>query len=295
VNAQIRVIEPLLRQAAGEMNRLEFALQSDLDCCEADVAQLETAVLNLVINARDAMPIGGRLVISTRDRVLTADDLHDNGEASPGRFVAIRVEDSGEGIPPELLKRVFEPFFTTKEVGKGSGLGLSQVYGFAHQLGGHVEIQSRVGEGTRVTVYLPASAPVAVSAQATAQAADFARPLTVLLVEDDELVRATTREAMEEAGCQVVDARDGAEALAILRGEQKIDLLFSDVVMPEINGLELARVAAQLRPDLKVLLTSGYADAVINLDPSERITLLMKPYRRADLEARIAEIFSQGA
>ena len=292
VNAQIRVIEPLLRQAAGEMNRLEFALQTDLDCCEADVAQLETAVLNLVINARDAMPGGGRLVISTRDRVLTADDLHDNREASPGRFVAIIVEDSGEGIPPQTLKRVFEPFFTTKEVGKGSGLGLSQVYGFAHQLGGHVEIQSCVAEGTRVTIYLPAAqAAAAESGLAAGQVSGLAKPLTVLLVEDDELVRTTTREALEETGCQVIDARDGAEALAILRGDQAIDLLFSDIVMPEIDGVELARAATQLRPDLKVLLTSGYADAVVDLDPEgERITVLMKPYRRADLERRIAEI-----
>jgi PAS domain S-box-containing protein len=294
VNAQIRVIEPLLRQAAGERIRVEFDLRADLDCCEADVAQLETAVLNLVINARDAMPGGGQLMISTEERSLAADDLHENKEASPGPFVAISVADTGEGIPPELLKRVFEPFFTTKEVGKGSGLGLSQVYGFAHQLGGQVEIQSSVGEGTRVTVYLPAAqAPAAASERGTAQAAGFAR-LTVLLVEDDELVRATTREAMEEAGCQVVEARDGAEALQILRGDQQIDLLFSDVVMPEINGLELARLAARLRPDLKVLLTSGYADAIVDLDPEgERITMLMKPYRRADLESRIAEIFSR--
>ena len=292
VNAQIRVIEPLLRQAAGEMNRLEFALQTDLDCCEADVAQLETAVLNLVINARDAMSGGGRLVISTRDRVLTADDLHDNREARPGRFVAIIVEDSGEGIPPETLKRVFEPFFTTKEVGKGSGLGLSQVYGFAHQLGGHVEIQSCVGEGTRVIIYLPAAqAAAAGSGLAAGQASVLAEPLTVLLVEDDDLVRATTREALEEAGCKVIDARDGAEALDILRGDQAIDLLFSDVVMPEIDGVELARAATQLRPDLKVLLTSGYADAVVDFDShGERISVLMKPYRRADLESRIAEI-----
>ena len=294
VNAQIRVIEPLLRQAAGEMNRLEFALQSDLDCCEADVAQLETAVLNLVINARDAMPVGGRLLISTRDRFLTADDLHDNREARPGRFVAIMVEDSGEGIPADTLKRVFEPFFTTKEVGKGSGLGLSQVYGFAHQLGGHVEIQSSVGEGTRVMIYLPAAVEAAAGSRlAAAQTSGLAQPLTVLLVEDDDLVRATTREAMEEAGCQVLDARDGAEAMQILRSDQTVDLLFSDVIMPKINGVELARSATRLRPDLKVLLTSGYADAVVDLDAQgERIVVLMKPYRRADLESRIAEIFS---
>ena len=294
VNAQIRLIEPLLRQAAGEMIRVEFALQADLDCCEADVAQLETAVLNLVINARDATPGSGRVIVASRDSILSADDLDDNREASPGRFVAISVEDTGEGIPPETLKRVFEPFFTTKEVGKGSGLGLSQVYGFAHQLGGHVEIQSTVGEGTRVTIYLPAAlAPVVRPEFAGAQATGFTKPLTVLLVEDDELVRSTTREAMEEAGCRVVDARDGAQALAILSSDQEIDLLFSDVVMPEINGLELARTATRLRPDLKVLLTSGYADAVVDCDPeAERITVLMKPYRRADLESRIAAIFS---
>ena len=294
VNAQIRAIEPLLRQAAGEIIRVGFALQADLDCCEADVAQLETAVLNLVINARDAMAAGGRLVISTRDRILTADDLDDNREAAPGRFVAITVEDSGEGIPPETLKRVFEPFFTTKEVGKGSGLGLSQVYGFAHQLGGHVEIQSTVGEGTRVTIYLPAALAQANGiGLAGGQANGLAKPLTVLLVEDDELVRATTKEAMEEAGCRVVDACNGAEALAILRSDQAIDLLFSDVIMPEINGVELARAATRLRPELKILLTSGYADAVVDLDPEgERISVLMKPYRRADLESRIAAIFS---
>jgi CheY-like chemotaxis protein len=151
-----------------------------------------------------------------------------------------------------------------------------------------------VGEGTRVTIYLPAAVDAAArSGLAGAPASALAKPLTVLLVEDDELVRATTREALEEAGCRVIDASDGAEALQILRGDQAIDLLFSDVVMPEINGVELARTAMQLRPDLKILLTSGYADAVVDLDSQgERISVLMKPYRRADLESRIAEIFS---
>ena len=200
-------------------------------------------------------------------------------------------------MPPEILEKVFEPFFTTKEVGKGSGLGLSQVYGFAHQLGGHVTIDSKIDGGTRVHLYLPVAA---VDPNVVALAADqfeaSKRVLTVLLVEDDDLVRDMTRQTLEDAGCDVLDARSGTEALNVLRDHRDdVDLLFSDVVMPGgITGIQLAEAAIQLRSDIKVLLTTGYADALINSDASEsKFALLMKPYHRTDLERRIRELFGE--
>jgi PAS domain S-box-containing protein len=295
VNVQIRAIEPLLRQAVGETVRLHFELSPHLRLCQADVAQLETGILNLAINARDAMPNGGRLVISTSNATLTAAALAQNSDAAPGQFVAVSVEDTGHGMTPEILQKVFEPFFTTKEVGKGSGLGLSQVYGFAHQLGGHVTIDSQIGCGTRVHLYLPAAAaePHA-EALAVEQIEASKRVLTVLLVEDDDLVRHMTRQTLEDAGCDVLDARSGAEALNVLRDHRDVDLLFSDIAMPGgMTGIQLAKAAIQLRSDIKVLLTTGYADALVNSDTSEsKFDVLMKPYHRMDLERRIRDLFA---
>jgi PAS domain S-box-containing protein len=294
VNAHIRLIEPLLRQAVGETVDLDILLNSGLGRCEADVAQLETAILNLAINARDAMSDGGELVISTRNAALSAADLAENKDAAAGAFVAIAVEDSGHGIDAEILAKVFEPFFTTKEVGKGSGLGLSQVYGFAHQLGGHVAIDSEPGIGTRVIIYLPAVASEVKQQHAPGDHPMPFAPLIVLLVEDDDLVREMTRQLLEESGCRVLEARHAKEAMGILQANPDIELLFSDVVMPEgVSGIELAQTARKLRPDLKVLLTSGYAEAIANVDAAdEQLSVLLKPYRRSDLESRVGVLFS---
>jgi PAS domain S-box-containing protein len=260
-NLLLAEFAPLVRRAVGESVEVEFDLDPALAACEVDAGQLEAAVLNLALNARDAMPAGGRLTITTQNAGLGLADLAGNVEAAPGRFVAITVQDTGHGMEPGILERVFEPFFTTKEVGKGTGLGLSQVYGFVRQLGGHVAIDSTPGRGTRVTMYLPAVAVAETAATAPMLALAEVAPLppaTVLVVEDDDDVRAVICAALEEAGCRVLSAGDASRALAILVRQEPIDVLFTDVVMPgAMNGVELARAARCQRPGLGVLLTSG--------------------------------------
>jgi PAS domain S-box-containing protein len=299
VNALLREFAPLVHRAAGEAVKVEFVLDPALAACQLDVAQLEAAVLNLALNARDAMPKGGRLTIATRNASLGLGDLAGNPEAAPGNFVVIAVQDTGHGMPPEMLGKVFEPFFTTKEVGKGTGLGLSQVYGFVRQLGGHVAIDSTPGRGTRVTMYLPAVAAVSPAAPATARLPEVSAlpSATVLVVEDDEDVREVTCATLADAGCRVLSAGDSSEALAILVRREPIDLLFSDVVIPGgMNGIDLARAARCQRPDLKVLLTSGYAKAALERHAAlGEFDILGKPYRQAELAARVRAVLRRDA
>jgi nitrogen-specific signal transduction histidine kinase/CheY-like chemotaxis protein len=293
-NAMLAEFDPLIRRAAGETVAVSFVVDSALRPCNADPAQLEAAILNLVINARDAMaPNGGTLTIATRNVTLTRGDLAENPEATAGAFVAIAVADTGPGMSPSVLSKAFEPFFTTKEVGKGSGLGLSQVYGFARQLGGHVAIESQPGRGTRVTVYLPAvAAPPETAAPARPSGAPRRLAGTVLVAEDDPEVREVARATLQAAGCRVLLAADGPEALAILDTEPGIDLLFSDVVMPNgVSGIELARTARRLRPGLKVLLTSGFITAALERHAADgAFTVLAKPYRHADLMRELTAV-----
>jgi len=297
VNALLEEILPLLCRAVGEGVRVGLSLEPALRAGRFDPAQLEAAVLNLAINARDAMrPAGGRLTIATRNASLGPADLAGNGDAAAGQFVAVAVEDTGCGMPPEVQQRCFEPFYTTKEVGQGTGLGLSQIHGFVRQSGGHVAIDSAPGRGTRVTLYLPmseddvAAAPVeeaAPGADASPVSAD------VLVVEDDEHVRMAACAALEQIGCRVRAAGDGREARAILERGEAIDLLFSDVMMPNgLNGVELARAARSRRPGLKVLLTSGYAAVVEQHAAVGEFEVLAKPYRRADLAARVRAVLA---
>ncbi|MCJ2137066.1 ATP-binding protein [Methylobacterium sp. J-026] len=283
----------LAERAAGGAIELVFDLDPALDPIRIDPAQFEAAVLNLVVNARDAMDgdgHGNRIVIRSRNVHLDTAAVADRG-ISPGAFVEVSITDLGSGIAPENLARVFEPFFTTKEVGKGTGLGLSQVYGFTRSAGGFVGIDSKVGEGTTFRILVPRSADPA--GEETGTGREGSLPLrraaegdTVLLVEDDEQVLSMAVESLEELHYRVIVARNAAEALAHLKGVERIDILFSDVMMPGgMNGSQLAVEAQQLRPGLKVLLTSGY---VADLDEGQvigrgELPVLSKPYRRDEL------------
>ena len=296
--------KPLAERAAGGAVELAFDLDPALDPIRIDPAQIEAAVLNLIVNARDAMEGRdghARIAMTSRNARLDTAAVADRG-VPPGPYIVVSVTDTGSGIPPDKLQRVFEPFFTTKEVGKGTGLGLSQVYGFTRSAGGFAHIDSVVGAGTTVSLYFPRSADPAGEEVGTGPAA--AIPLrragegeTVLLVEDDEQVLAMATESLEELRYRVVVARNAAEALGHLTGVKRIDILFSDVVMPGgMNGSQLAVEAQRLRPGVKVLLTSGY---VANLDEGQvigrgELPVLNKPYRRDELARSLRLVLGGG-
>jgi PAS domain S-box-containing protein len=288
----------LLARILGEHITVKPILASDLGRALADPSQLEDTILNLAVNARDAMPKGGQLVIETANATLDEEYAAHNLEVTPGDYVAVSITDSGVGMPPDVLEHAFEPFFTTKAAGHGTGLGLSMVYGFVKQSRGHVKIYSEVGHGTRVTVYLPRAGETARAASPTTSPvrADLAGHETILVVEDSQAVRQVAVKILQGLGYQVREAEDGPGALAILEQPGKIDLLFTDLIMPKgIDGQELLRRARVLRPGLKALFTSGYSEQFIKgRGPTEAgVALLGKPYRthklaeavRAALEA----------
>jgi len=293
-------MQGLLRRMLHEDIDIAIRRTPDLWRVHADPAQLESAVLNLCINARDAMVDGGTLTVEALNVSFAPHDVENSLDITPGEYVMVAVSDTGAGIAPENLARVFDPFFTTKEVGKGSGLGLSMVHGFVSQSRGHVRIYSEVGHGTTVRMYLPrAGDPAATGSDAAASpAARSAGSEIILVVEDDEPVRRHAVTQLEALGYRVIAAADGPSALAILRQRDDIDLLFTDVIMPGgMNGRQLAEAALNLRPTLKVLYTSGYAEDAIThqgrLQPGAQ--LLAKPYRRADLARKVRTALSNGA
>ncbi|MFQ3661731.1 MAG: PAS domain S-box protein [Chloroflexaceae bacterium] len=292
VNQLISGMDGLIRRALGEHIEIRLILAPDLWPALVDPAQLESALLNLCINARDAMPTGGALTIETTNVVLDPEYADRHTEVIPGAYVLVAVSDTGMGIPPEHLPHVFEPFFTTKEKGKGSGLGLSMVYGFVKQSQGHITIYSEPGQGATVKLYLPRTVEEVASYDATADDTCSGGQETILLVEDDEAVRHFARQQLMSLGYAVVEAATGPSALEILRARDDIDLIFTDIVMPGgMSGRELVEAARLLRPGLKALYTSGYAENVIvhhgRLDPG--VVLLSKPYRRADLARKVRE------
>jgi len=293
LNALVRSTGGLLKRTLGERIAIELRQADDLWPVAADPAQLESALTNLAINARDAMPRGGRLLVETANRVLDEAYAELHREAVPGDYVMLSVSDSGTGIPPEVLPRVFEPFFTTKGNGKGTGLGLSMVYGFVKQTQGHIQIYSEAGQGTTVRLYLPRAGDLTVPPPAEEPDALFEAELSILVVEDRPEVRAVVCRQLRELGHIVIGTAGAEEALKVLESERHIDLLFTDVVLPGgIDGDELARRAEALRPSLSVLLTSGFADATLRHDRlagiNQRYTLLSKPYRKQDLSRRVA-------
>ena len=291
VNALVVDAARLLRPTLGEQIEIESMLAHDSAPALIDPSQLSTAILNLALNARDAMPNGGKLTLETRNVVLDENYPGMTSELKPGNYVMIAVSDTGEGIPGSLLDKVFEPFFTTKEVGKGSGLGLSMVYGFVKQSNGHIKIYSEESHGTTVKLYLPAATgvPDALAAEAGSPGGDHGDE-SILIVEDDALVREYVVTQISRFGYRTMAAGNAAEALAIIDGPERFDLLFTDVIMPGgLNGRQLATEALKRRPELKVLYTSGYTENAIvhhgRLDAG--VLLLPKPYLSSDLARMI--------
>jgi PAS domain S-box-containing protein len=290
LNELIAGMVKLLDRTLGENIEISLDLGADLWTVVADPTQLETSLMNLATNARDAMPKGGRLMIATGNRQLDADYAAAHAEVVPGDYVAIEVSDTGSGIAPETLKRVFEPFFTTKERGKGTGLGLSMVFGFMKQSGGHINIYSEPGAGTTFRLYLPrAAAGERGAAESAAVPLAKAEGETVLAVEDNPALRRVVARQLKELGYRVIEADGAAAAMAVLES-RNVDLLFTDIVMPgELDGFELARRVIARWPRIKVVFTSGFPEAKVDdkfrsLGTAAR--LLSKPYRKDDL-ARI--------
>jgi PAS domain S-box-containing protein len=300
VNTLLRRFEPLVRRALGESVVLDIKTADAPAVCEVDPSQFETSVLNLAVNARDAMPEGGAITISVR-KVDYADELvAQYSQAVAGPWIVASVEDTGTGMPKSVVSRAFEPFFTTKEPGKGSGLGLSQVYGFVVQSGGFVTLSSAVGRGTRISIYLPPSMKPIVEHRLdeAKRAPAGTNSETVLLVEDDSGVLALTSEMLSELGYRVITACDASGALEVLRRGQPVDLVFSDVVMPGgKTGVHLAVEAREMRPGIKILLTSGYTgEALARHTPTELdFPLIAKPFRHAELGAKLRKILDGDA
>jgi signal transduction histidine kinase/CheY-like chemotaxis protein len=294
IGQKIVGMEQLLRRTLGEHIECEFRLDQNLWQASVDPGQLASALLNLVLNARDAMPSGGTLTVEVQNTALGESDVDVNGQARPGDYVMVAVTDTGTGMTSEVAGRAFEPFFTTKEVGKGTGLGLSMVYGFAQQSGGSMQIRSEPGHGTAVKLFFPRVGTRQASAAPSAgQQATLIGSETILVVEDDEMVRGYVEGELKALGYRVIVTPSAPAALEILRGPENIHLLFTDVVMPGgMFGTELAKEAARLRPHLKILLTSGHTEHPVDaLDGGGReVRILNKPYRRHDLAATLRSV-----
>ena len=295
VNVLLGGMADFLRRSLGETVGLDIVPADGLWQVEADPGQLEAALINLAVNARDAMSAGGRLTITTGNVLLDEDYCSQYDELTPGDYVEIAVRDSGSGMPREVLERVFEPFFTTKEAGQGTGLGLSQVYGFVKQSGGHIQIDSKVGEGTTVRIYLPRlRGPQPEDQPAEPEQIERALAETILLVEDDHDVRAYVVEILREQDYRVLEAHDADSALAMIdRNDVKVDLLLADVVLPGMNGRQLAEELQARQPDMRVLFMSGYArDAIVQqgqLDPRDEV--MQKPLTQEELVQKVRAAF----
>jgi CheY-like chemotaxis protein len=288
LNEFVLGLAELLRRTIGTPIDLSTALATDLWPTVADPGQVESAVVNLVINARDAMPDGGRLVIETFNATLDAGDVADVPGMGAGDYVVLSVADTGHGMAPEVRARAFEPFFTTKPAGKGSGLGLATIYGFAHQSGGNVTIYSEPGKGTTVNLYLPRSGRGAAEDMASPGASGMhaGGGETVLIVEDDDRVRRLTARRLQDLGYRVLEAGHGAEALAVLAATPDVELVFTDLVMPGgMSGFDLARQVRERFPRARIILTSGYSAELMNQADIAQLDLqvLRKPYRQAEL------------
>jgi PAS domain S-box-containing protein len=298
-NRLVSGMSELLRQTIGEQIEVETVLAGGLWRTHIDAPQLENAILNLCVNARDAMPDGGKLTIETHNCHLDEAYSASNAEVAEGQYVLVSVTDSGTGMPNEVIERAFDPFYTTKEVGKGTGLGLSQVFGFVKQSGGHVKIYSEMGEGTTVKLYLPryfGKDEVAEISKANPSEWPTAKPGEIILVvEDDAHVRQVSVQLIRDLGYEVIEASGGAQALERLAGGERIDLVFTDIVMPGMTGRAMAEEASKLREGVKILYTTGYTrNAVVHngvLDPGTEF--LAKPYTASALAVKLRAVLDK--
>jgi PAS domain S-box-containing protein len=294
-SALIVSLEDLLRRTIGETIALEIVAGQGLWCTLCDPNQLESALLNLAINARDAMPSGGKLTIATTNAAIAGIDA-DTPALLPGDYIRIDVADTGTGMSPEVVARAFDPFFTTKPIGQGTGLGLSMIYGFARQSNGHVLIESRPGAGTSVKLYLPRHQGDAVENRDPTAAADehIATGETVLVVEDEPVVRGVITEMLHDQGYRVLEANDGPSGLRMLRLNRRIDLLITDVGLPGMNGRQLADQARETLPRLKILFITGYAEsaAIANGFLQPGMEMITKPFDLDNLSQRVREMVS---
>ena len=294
INSLVLEADKLLRPALGEMVEIVTKLDNRLAPALVDASQLTNSLLNLAINARDAMSDGGKLTLETGNVELDEDYARSQSEVTPGPYVMIAVSDTGTGIPPELIDHVFEPFFTTKGVGRGTGLGLSMVYGFVKQSNGHIRVYSEVGNGTTIRIYLPrAAAAAGVRAPPSPAGTIKGDGERILVVEDDALVRSQVSAQLESLGYAIHAVPDAVEAFAALESGAVFDLLFTDVILPRgMNGRQLADEALMLRPSLKVLYTSGYSEnAVVHhgrLDPG--VEMILKPFTQSSLAAKVKQV-----
>ncbi len=299
LNASMTSMIPLLRRLIGEDIELLPTLESDLGHVEADPSQIEQVIMNLVVNARDSMPRGGSLVVETSNAELDETFAKRHAPTRPGRYVMLAVSDTGSGMDEETRARIFEPFFTTKQLGKGTGLGLATVYGIVKQSGGYIWVYSEPGMGSTFKIYLP-SVEAEISQE---KVSETSPPLprgseTVLLVEDDRTVRLLASEMLEMNGYTVLEARDGREALDLVRRHgHPIDLLLTDVVMPQMSGRQLAEGVASIHPGIRVLYMSGYTDGVIAhhgvLDAG--VAYLQKPFTADFLARKVREVLDARA
>jgi len=296
VNKLLNHTSEFLKPALGEVVELEVVGAGGVWQIEADRAQLETAIVNLAVNARDAMPDGGKLTIEASNILLDEEYCSRSTEVRPGNYVQLSISDNGEGMTKEVLDRAFEPFFTTKQAGKGTGLGLSQVYGFVKQSGGHVRIYSEPGYGTAVKIYLPRShaSPDELETHRAASSSAGGTE-TILVVEDDEDVRTFVSETLRDLNYDVIEAQDANSALRTLEQQKDVDLLLTDVILPGRNGRELAEVMRDRRPSIKVLFMSGYSRDIIvhkgRLD--HNVDLIQKPLTQASLAGRIRDVLDR--
>jgi signal transduction histidine kinase/CheY-like chemotaxis protein len=298
-NKLVASMSELLRRTLGEQVMVETVLAGGLWRTHLDVSQLENAIVNLAVNARDAMPEGGKLTIETANAHLDDSYADVRAEVVPGQYVLICITDTGTGMSSEVIERAFDPFFTTKPVGKGTGLGLSQVFGFVKQSGGHIAIYSESGEGTTIKLYLPRFFGAAEPAHTAAVDADTPLGSTdeiILVVEDEQRVRHFSVDALRELGYTAISASGAAEALALLDEQANVALLFTDVVMPEMDGRRLAEAALLKRPGLRILYTTGYTrnSVVHNGRLDAGVNFLAKPYSIAQLARKIRSVLDEG-